>query len=51
MDSSDGLNYVSISDVHEAVDAATTAATAGEEPDFIVLIGDLVSMVGSGKEV
>ncbi len=45
VDTSDGIDYVSLSDVHEAVDAATKAATAGETPDFIVLLGDLVSMV------
>ena len=42
----DGLNYFAISDVHEAVDPAIRAATAqGEHLDFIVLLGDLVSMV------
>ena len=47
VDSSDGLNYVALSDVHEAVDAATRAATAAvcEDVDFVVLLGDLVSMV------
>ena len=50
VDTSDGLNYVSISDVHEAVDAATAAATTGESTDFIVLIGDLVSMVETEKD-
>ncbi len=45
VDTSDGLNYYSLSDVHEAVDAAVTAATGRENTDFIVLLGDLVSMV------
>jgi len=45
VDSSDGLNYYALSDVHEAVDAAVTAATGREDTDFIVLLGDLVSMV------
>ena len=45
VDTSDGLNYFSLSDVHEAVDAATKAATSQDDTDFIVLLGDLVSMV------
>lgn len=45
VDPSDGLNYYAISDVHEAVDAATTAATGRDDTDFIVLLGDIVSMV------
>ena len=44
----DGLDYFALSDVHEAVEAATAAA-AGEH-DFIVLIGDLVSMVETEKD-
>ena len=45
VDVSDGLNYFSLSDVHEAVDAATKAATTRDDLDFIVLLGDIVSMV------
>ena len=45
VDSSDGLNHVALSDVHEAVDAAITAATARENTDFVILLGDIVSMV------
>ena len=41
----DGLNYVSLSDVHEAFDAAAKAATVRGDLDFIVLLGDIVSMV------
>ena len=48
VDGSDGLDYFALSDVHEAVDAAAAAA-AGEQ-DFIVLIGDLVSMVETEKD-
>ena len=48
VDSSDGLDYFALSDVHEAVDAA--AAAAAGEHDFIVLIGDLVSMVETEKD-
>lgn len=43
VDTSDGLDYFALSDVHEAVDAAASAAEG--EWDFIVLLGDLVSMV------
>lgn len=45
VDSADGLNYYAISDVHEAVDAAVKAASGAGELDFLVLLGDLVSMV------
>jgi len=45
VDSSDGLNHMAISDVHEAVDAAITAAKVRSDTDFIVLLGDIVSMV------
>ena len=61
VDSSDGLQHIAISDVHEAVDAATKAATAEDlghiglaeiqDTDFIVLLGDLVSMVETEKDV
>ena len=43
VDTSDGLTYFALSDVHECVDAAVAAA-AGEY-DFIALLGDIVSMV------
>lgn len=43
VDASDGLQYYALSDVHEATEAA--AAACGGNADFIVLIGDLVSMV------
>ena len=48
VDTSDGLNYFALSDVHEAVDAAAAAA-AGEQ-DFLVLLGDMVSMVETEKD-
>ena len=51
VDSSDGLNYFALSDVHEAVDAAIIAATSRNDTDFIVLLGDLVSMVETEKDV
>ena len=43
VDTSDGLTYFALSDVHECVDAAVAAA-AGEY-DFIAVLGDVVSMV------
>ena len=48
VDISDGLDYFALSDVHEAVDAAAAAAAGNH--DFIVLIGDLVSMVETEKD-
>ena len=48
VDSSDGLSYFALSDVHEAVNAAASAAEGDQ--DFIVLIGDLVSMVETEKD-
>ena len=50
VDTSDGLNYYAMSDVHEAADAAANAAKAAGELDFIVLLGDLVSMVETEKD-
>ena len=60
VDSSDGLYHIAISDVHEAVEAAAAAAAATdarplamdtENVDFIVLLGDMVSMVETEKDV
>lgn len=48
VDPSDGLDYFALSDVHEAVDAAASAAQV--KFDVIVLIGDLVSMVETEKD-
>lgn len=48
VDTADGLDYFALSDVHEAVDAAAAAAEGAH--DFIVLIGDLVSMVETEKD-
>ncbi len=45
VDSSDGLDYAALSDVHSAADAAAKAALAGNKLDFLVLVGDLISMV------
>ncbi len=49
VDTSDGLNYVSLSDVHSAYDAAVKAARV-DGLDFVVLIGDLVSMVETEED-
>ena len=48
VNTADGLDYFALSDVHEAVDAAASAAQV--KFDFIVLIGDLVSMVETEKD-
>ena len=47
VDTSDGLQYFALSDVHEAVDAAVGAVPQdrAEPMDLLVLLGDLVSMV------
>ena len=49
VDTSDGLNYYALSDVHEAVDAAIAATNYDFDTqlDFLVLLGDIVSMVES----
>ena len=51
VDPSDGLSYYALSDVHEAVDAAAAAAGSGEDLDFLVMLGDLVSMVETEADV
>ena len=51
VDASDGIQHVALSDVHEAVEAATAAATTRDNTDFVVLIGDLISMVETEKDV
>ena len=43
VDTTDGLTYFALSDVHESLDAAVSAARG--EYDFLVLLGDIVSMV------
>lgn len=51
VDSSDGLNYFSLSDVHGAVDAAIDAGSYyGDKLDFLVLAGDLVSYVNNATD-
>lgn len=50
VDPSDGIQHVALSDVHEAVEAATAAATTRNNTDFVILIGDLVSMVETEQD-
>ena len=49
VDPADGLNYLALSDVHEA-EAAAARIGAGEDLDFLVLLGDLVSMVETEED-
>ena len=48
--SSDGLKYYVLSDVHSAFDGAINAATKQGDLDFLVILGDTVSMVESKKD-
>jgi len=50
VDTADGIQHVALSDVHEAVEAAASAATVRQNTDFVVLIGDLISMVETEKD-
>ncbi len=50
VDTSDGLDYYALSDVHEAVEPAIRAATSRKNTDFIVLLGDLISMVETEED-
>ena len=45
IDTSDGLNYYSLSDIHMAGDAAAKAASYDEGMELLVLAGDIVSMM------
>ncbi len=52
VDPSDGIYHHALSDVHEAVAAAaaSTEYDLGQEMDFLILLGDLVSMVETEKD-
>lgn len=50
VDSSDGLRYYTMSDVHEAIGPAVAAATSQGELDFLVLMGDMISMVETEED-
>jgi predicted phosphodiesterase len=45
INTSDGLNYYSLSDIHMAGDAAAKAASYDEGMELLVLAGDIVSMM------
>lgn len=45
VDSSDGLVYYSLSDVHHALEGAVAAAKQVKDMDFLVILGDSTSMV------
>ena len=45
VDTTDGLNYYSLSDIHMAGNAATKAASYDENMELLVLAGDIVSMM------
>ncbi len=45
VDSSDGISYVALSDVHHCLKGAVNSAKSAGEIDFLVLLGDLVGMV------
>lgn len=47
---SDGLKYYALSDVHGAFDGAISAAKAQGALDFLVILGDSVSMVEREKD-
>ncbi len=49
VDPADGLCYAALSDVHGAADAAVKAAS-DEKLDFLVLLGDLISMVETEED-
>ena len=50
VNSTDGLKYYTLSDVHGAFDGAIAAAKAQGELDFLVVLGDSVSMVERPKD-
>lgn len=50
IDTSDGLNYYSLADIHMAGDAAIKAASHFENMELLVLAGDIVSMMDTFKD-
>ena len=50
VDSSDGLKYYVLADVHSAYEGAANAAAKQGNLDFLVILGDTVSMVESEKD-
>ena len=51
VDSSDGLNYYTITDAHHARKGAVNAALSVENLDFLVILGDTVGMAEYEKDV
>lgn len=45
IDTSDGLNYYSLADIHMAGDAAIKAASHNKDMELLVMAGDIVSMM------
>ncbi len=51
VDSSDGLKYYSVSDVHGAIDtAAKSSSYFGDDLDFFVMVGDIVSLLNNSED-
>ena len=47
VDSSDGINYYALSDVHMELDGAVKAAQYNSDMEFLVLAGDIMSFINS----
>ena len=47
VDTSDGINYYALSDIHMELDAAKKAADKNQDKEFLVLAGDVISMINS----
>lgn len=45
VDTTDGISYFALSDVHHCLEGASNAAKSVGELDFLILLGDLVGMV------
>lgn len=50
VDSSDGLVYYNASDVHSSLKGAVATASGVSDMDFLVLLGDMISMVDSESD-
>lgn len=50
IDTSDGLNYYAISDVHMGLKCSTNAVDYNKEKELLILAGDVISMVDSYKD-
>ena len=45
VDTSDGINYYALSDVHMELDGSLKAANFNQDKDFLVFAGDVISMI------